>query len=114
MAITANLTLSTKKVGMHYACNSIDELERMLDLPALWRERQPFVDYLLGANPGGGVFVVGYCDHPYQRQMLQYYKMGDGPFTRFIVRIICVISSRCPVQCGVASSGIDANRASAL
>ncbi|MEZ4626907.1 MAG: hypothetical protein R2912_01975 [Eubacteriales bacterium] len=91
------------------ACNSIDELERMLDLPALWRERQPFVDYLLGANPGGGVFVVGYCDHPYQRQMLQYYKMGDGPFYTFYRPYhLCHIESMPCVQCGVASSGIDA------
>lgn len=85
MAITANaFGLSTKKTGMHGpACTSIDELGSKFDLPALWREKQPFVDYLLGANPGGGVFVVGYCDHPYQQQMLQYYKMGDGPFYTF-------------------------------
>ena len=38
---------------------------------------------MLGAEPGGGVFAVGHCDHPYQRSMLAYYEMGDGPFYLF-------------------------------
>jgi predicted homoserine dehydrogenase-like protein len=37
------------------------------------------VDYILGAEPGGGVFVVGRCDDPLQKSYMQYYKMGDGP-----------------------------------
>lgn len=41
------------------------------------------VDYILGANPGGGVFVVGYCDDPVQMAYLKYYKMGEGPFYLF-------------------------------
>lgn len=30
------------------------------------------------------MFVVGYCDHPYQRAMLDYYKMGPGPYYLFV------------------------------
>lgn len=41
------------------------------------------VDYILGAEPGGGVFVVGRCDDPLQAEYLRYYKMGDGPFYLF-------------------------------
>ncbi len=41
------------------------------------------VDYILGARPGGGVFVVGHCDAPEQTPYLQYYKLGDGPFYLF-------------------------------
>jgi predicted homoserine dehydrogenase-like protein len=41
------------------------------------------VDYILGAEPGGGVFVVGQCDDPLQQRYLQYYKLGDGPFYLF-------------------------------
>lgn len=41
------------------------------------------VDYVLGAEPGGGVFVVGHCDDPLQTDYLRYYKMGDGPFYLF-------------------------------
>jgi predicted homoserine dehydrogenase-like protein len=41
------------------------------------------VDYVLGAEPGPGVFVLGYNDHPIKQQYLQYLKMGDGPFYVF-------------------------------
>ena len=41
------------------------------------------VDYILGAEPGGGVFVVGHCDDPLQASYLRYYKMGVGPFYLF-------------------------------
>ncbi len=41
------------------------------------------VDYILGAEPGGGVFVVGSCDDPVQASYLKYYKMGNGPFYLF-------------------------------
>lgn len=44
---------------------------------------QGVVDYILGAEPGGGVFVVGHCDDPLQAEYLKYYKMGDGPFYLF-------------------------------
>jgi len=37
------------------------------------------VDYILGAEPGGGVFVVGRCEDPLQQRYLDYYKLGDGP-----------------------------------
>ncbi len=43
------------------------------------------VDYVVGASPGPGVFVLGTHDDPAQRRYLEYYKMGDGPvycFTR--------------------------------
>lgn len=42
------------------------------------------VDYLLGAEPGGGVFVVGWCDDPLQRFYLDYYKVHSrGPWHLF-------------------------------
>lgn len=37
------------------------------------------VDYVLGAEPGGGVFVVGRCEDPIQAEYLKYYKLGEGP-----------------------------------
>lgn len=85
MAITANaFGLSTKQTGMFGpVCDSIDQVNECFDFHALWRDQKPFVDYVLGAKPGGGVFVIGYCDNPYQQKMLQYYKMGDGPLYTF-------------------------------
>lgn len=33
------------------------------------------VDYLLNAEPGGGVYVIGKCDDRFQEQYLKYYKV---------------------------------------
>lgn len=41
------------------------------------------VDYVLGAEPGPGVFVIGHNDHPIKRQYMHYLKMGEGPFYIF-------------------------------
>jgi predicted homoserine dehydrogenase-like protein len=44
---------------------------------------QPRVDYVVGAQPGNGAFVVVHCDEPAKREYLRYYKMGDGPLYVF-------------------------------
>jgi predicted homoserine dehydrogenase-like protein len=41
------------------------------------------VDYVLGAEPGSGAFVVGYSASPIAREYLRYFKMGDGPLYLF-------------------------------
>jgi predicted homoserine dehydrogenase-like protein len=41
------------------------------------------VDYVLGAEPGSGAFVVGHGEDPIPQQYLRYFKMGDGPFYVF-------------------------------
>jgi predicted homoserine dehydrogenase-like protein len=43
------------------------------------------VDYVLGAEPGPGVFVIGHNDDPIKQQYANYFKMGDGPFYVFYV-----------------------------
>jgi predicted homoserine dehydrogenase-like protein len=54
----------------------------LFDLDAL-RSGGAVVDYVLGAQPDGGVFAIGHCEHPYQRDMMAYYKMGPGPYYVF-------------------------------
>ena len=85
MAIIANACgLETRTVGMYGPrADHVHDVFQKYDFDALWASRRPFVDYLLGAEPGGGVFVVGYCDNVYQRDMLRYYKMGEGPYYLF-------------------------------
>jgi predicted homoserine dehydrogenase-like protein len=63
----------------------VRDVLRLFDLETLWQQRQPLVDYVLGAEPKGGVFAVGHCDDPYQRRMLSWLppEMGDGPFYVF-------------------------------
>src|SRR6266852_8268623 len=41
------------------------------------------VDYILGAEPHTGAFVLGYNDHPTKREYMRYFKMGDGPLYAF-------------------------------
>jgi predicted homoserine dehydrogenase-like protein len=41
------------------------------------------VDFVLGAEPHTGAFVVGYNDHPVKRTYMSYFKMGDGPLYVF-------------------------------
>jgi predicted homoserine dehydrogenase-like protein len=41
------------------------------------------VDFVLGAEPGSGAFVVGYGADPRKAPQLRYFKLGDGPFYVF-------------------------------
>ncbi|MDR7563241.1 MAG: homoserine dehydrogenase [Armatimonadota bacterium] len=83
MALVANATgLVPAKPGMlGPRARHVSDVFTLFDF---WSLRNPgVVDYILGAEPGGGVFVVGYCDDPTQQAYLRYYKMGDGPFYLF-------------------------------
>lgn len=41
------------------------------------------VDYVVGAEPSPGVFVLGTHDHPAQKHYLELYKLGQGPLYCF-------------------------------
>jgi predicted homoserine dehydrogenase-like protein len=43
------------------------------------------VDYILGAEPGPGVFVLGYNTDPSRQDYMKYFKMGNGPLYVFYV-----------------------------
>jgi predicted homoserine dehydrogenase-like protein len=86
-AIVANATgMRVAKRGMFgptvSAGTSIKEtvklypLESLLDGPGV-------VDYIVGAEPGPGVFVLGTHDHPVQKHYLNLYKLGEGPLYCF-------------------------------
>ena len=47
--------------------------------------RGGIVDFILGAEPGPGVFIIGYNDQPVLKQYANYLKMGDGPFYTFYI-----------------------------
>jgi predicted homoserine dehydrogenase-like protein len=55
---------------------SLYPLEAVLDGPGI-------VDYVVGAEPGPGVFVLGTHDHPRQQHYLNLYKLGTGPLYCF-------------------------------
>jgi predicted homoserine dehydrogenase-like protein len=83
MALVANATglVPARRGMLGPSADHVHEVFSKFDLDRL---RSPgVVDYILGAEPGGGVFAVGYCDVPVQREYMSYYKMGDGPFYLF-------------------------------
>ncbi|KAA3632085.1 MAG: NAD(P)-dependent oxidoreductase, partial [Proteobacteria bacterium] len=41
------------------------------------------VDYVVGAAPAPGGFVLATCDDPRQRRLLELYKLGEGPLYCF-------------------------------
>lgn len=41
------------------------------------------MDYVVGARPGPGVFVLGAHDDPSQQHYLNLYKLGEGPLYSF-------------------------------
>lgn len=51
-------------------------LEILLEGPGI-------VDYVVGAAPGPGVFVLGTHDDPRQQRFLNLYKLGEGPLYLF-------------------------------
>jgi predicted homoserine dehydrogenase-like protein len=86
-AIVANGTgMRVAKRGMHgptvptgtplKEIVSLYPLEDLLEEPGI-------VDYVVGAEPGPGVFVLGTHDHPVQRHYLNLYKLGEGPLYLF-------------------------------
>jgi len=49
----------------------------------LTKQKTGIVDYVVGASPGPGVFVLGTHDDPEQKHFLELYKLGKGPIYSF-------------------------------
>jgi predicted homoserine dehydrogenase-like protein len=84
-AIVANAT------GMGVACRGmlglnhsghVDELVTRYDIDFL-RSRGGIVDYVVGAKPNAGIFVLATHDDPKQKHLLNLYKLGEGPLYSF-------------------------------
>jgi predicted homoserine dehydrogenase-like protein len=84
-AIVANGTgLRAPKRGL-YAWEHrehVDELATRYDLDELER-LGGIVDYVIGAQPAPGIYVIGTHDDPLERQYMKLYKRGDGPLYVF-------------------------------
>ena len=52
-------------------------------IPHLDPSQDGLVDFVVGARPSPGVFVIGHCDDPDQAHYMGYYKMGAGPYYLF-------------------------------
>ena len=82
-AITANaLGFRVARRGMTgHRCGHVNEAAGLFDAEELLRGG--IVDFLLGAQPGSGAFVVAYGDDPGRQSYLSYFKLGDGPLYTF-------------------------------
>jgi predicted homoserine dehydrogenase-like protein len=60
----------------------IEETIDLFPIEALLNGRG-IVDYVVGARPGPGVFVLGTHDDPSQQHYLNLYKLGEGPLYCF-------------------------------
>lgn len=86
-AIVANATgMRVARRGMHGFSvapgTPIDEAAKLYD-PRELTEGAGIVDYVVGAAPGPGVFVLGVTDDARQRHYLNLYKLGEGPLYCF-------------------------------
>ena len=87
MAVLANgLNGRTAISGMYGPkLDNIHDVFDYFDFEKIWDGQHPLVDYVLGAKPSGGVFVIGYTDNLYQQSTLAWLppNMGPGPFYLF-------------------------------
>ncbi|HEX3218422.1 MAG TPA: Gfo/Idh/MocA family oxidoreductase, partial [Candidatus Limnocylindria bacterium] len=60
----------------------VDALTTRYDPDALLR-MGGIVDYVIGAQPAPGIYVIGHADGEYERHMMALYKRGDGPLYCF-------------------------------
>lgn len=86
-AIVANATgMRVARRGMHGPTvppgTPIGEAAKLYPLTDLL-EGPGIVDYVVGAAPGPGVFVLGTHDYPAQQHYLNLYKLGTGPLYCF-------------------------------
>lgn len=62
-------------------CKHVDEAAGLFPMDQLMNGG--LVDYILGAEPSFGIFVLGYSDHPIRQRYMDIYKMGKGPLFTF-------------------------------
>ena len=60
----------------------LDEAAKLFPLEEL-EQGDGIVDYVVGASPAPGVFVLGMHEHPLQQHYLELYKLGTGPLYCF-------------------------------
>jgi predicted homoserine dehydrogenase-like protein len=84
-AIVANATgMQVAQRGMlgYEFKGHVDQMTSMYDVDRL-KELNGIVDYVVGAQPGPGVFVFATHDDPKQQHYLNLYKLGEGPLYSF-------------------------------
>lgn len=86
-ALVANATgMRVAKRGMHGpTVPAGTHITDVLDFypKDLFANGEGFVDYVVAAEPGPGVYVIGKHEDPAQQHYLELYKLGKGPYYCF-------------------------------
>lgn len=82
VANAAGLTVARRGLYAFDHGGHVDELTGVYDAAEL-RALGGVVDYVVGARPGPGVYVMAEHDDPKQRHYLELYKLGTGPLYSF-------------------------------
>ena len=82
-AVVANAAgFGVAQRGMRgFECEHVRDVVELFDADELLA--RGIVDYVLGAEPGSGAFVVGHNETADLQPYLKYFKLGDGPFYVF-------------------------------
>jgi predicted homoserine dehydrogenase-like protein len=83
MALVANATgFGVGRRGMTgQRCAHVKDVPELFDAEVLLE--RGLVDFVLGAEPGSGGFLVVYDDDAARKELMRYFKLGDGPFYVF-------------------------------
>ena len=84
-AVVANatgMTVARRGMGAADHTGHVDELVDHYDVEEL-QALGGVVDYVVGARPGPGVYVLGTIADPASRHYLELYKLGTGPLYSF-------------------------------
>ena len=86
-AIVANATgMTVARRGMTGpAVSKGTHIKDVMNLFPLDAAGSGIVDYVVGAEPSPGVFVIGYCDDPFLKHYLNLFKLGEGPYYCYYV-----------------------------
>lgn len=64
------------------SCERVEQAPDVFDQDQLINS-EGFVDYIIGAEPSFGVFILGHSDEKWMGRYMKCYKMGDGPLYTF-------------------------------
>ena len=84
VANATGMTVARRGTNRIDHAGHVDELTGRYDVDEL-RSLGGIVDYVVGAKPGPGVFVLATQDDPKHRHYLNLYKLGEGPLYSFYV-----------------------------
>lgn len=85
MACVANATgFGVSERGMEGPeCKRVDEAVGLFDAEKMYLDGTGIVDYILGAEPSFGVFILAHSDSWLHERYMKIYKMGEGPIYTF-------------------------------